>query len=208
MAGCTRVAPIPSPVKKEEREEKKEERSSKSGLWREADRCVVFLFLSVSGKGSREFRYNARLARGKRRRRGKKGLMRAEREVKLHGWRLTRQSRVFTLALSTERRYGRTLGQKEEGRAAILLHPFETAQLLPPPPSNSPRHLAEEFPIPARFFAHHTVQPKPVSPKGLHSKPWIVKRWQIWSFVSCAGLRSQTSLSRVLLEDERWKRRG
>lgn len=85
-----------------------------------------------------------------------------------------------------------SVGGRKEGPAAILLHPFETAL----PPHTNWLHLLqasclEEFPIPARFFAHHGVQPKPVSPKGLHSKPWIVKRWQIWSFVSwhAAGLK-------------------
>lgn len=73
-----------------------------------------------------------------------------------------------------------SVGGRKEGPAAILLHPFETAL----PPHTNWLHLLqasclEEFPIPARFFAHHGVQPKPVSPKGLHSKPWIVKRWQI-----------------------------
>lgn len=99
-----------------------------------------------------------------------------------------------------------SVGGRKEGPAAILLHPFETVL----PPHTNWLHLLqasclEEFPIPARFFAHHGVQPKPVSPKGLHSKPWIVKRWQISSFVSwhAAGLKRVRGQRNILCSRER-----
>lgn len=102
--------------------------------------------------------------------------MKPEREVKLLHGRADSAKSTLHWRLTRTGIWKDSVGGRKEGPAAILLHPFETTT---PTGSIYSRHLAEEFPIPARFFARHGVQPKPVSPKGLHSKPWIVKRWQI-----------------------------
>ena len=74
--------------------EKKLERASSSGSLKRTDRAAAFLFRPRSREGSREFRYNARLASASARERAegaadRKGLLheagKGREKVKLHG---------------------------------------------------------------------------------------------------------------------------